>query len=137
MSSTPDTEGSMGARNARHCTWIILCERETGWRFAVFNTHLDRWGVKARVEAARLIVARAALAQGLRYVAMGDFNAYEDAEPLAILRAAGLRDTFRELHPDVQDVQTRPPLPPALGQRENRLHPLRLGLARTRRRDRP
>ncbi len=108
LSPTPETEGSRGwdADNPRHCTWVRLHDRNHRLRFAVFNTHLDRWGALARLEAARLIVARVALAPDLPSVVLGDFNAEEDSEPVATFRAAGFRDTLREVHPDAADVQT-------------------------------
>ena len=112
LSPTPDVEGSRGWDTdvPRHCTWVRL--REVGSapgsarRFAVFNTHLDVKGSLARVEAARLIVGRVAVAPELPSVVVGDLNAGEDSEPVAIFRGAGLRDTFREIHPDAGDVQT-------------------------------
>jgi endonuclease/exonuclease/phosphatase family metal-dependent hydrolase len=108
LSPTPETRGSRGwdAGNPRHCTWVQFRDRSSGQRFAVFNTHLDRWGALARLEASRLIVARAALTPDLPTVVLGDLNAPEDSEPLATFRTAGLRDTFRQVHPDRADVQT-------------------------------
>lgn len=108
ISPTPDEEGSRGWDTdvPRHCTWARLRDRETGHLFAIFNTHLDRWGSEARIEAAKLIVARVQVAAGLASVVIGDLNAEEDSEPLAILRAAGLTDTFRDVYPDEKDVQT-------------------------------
>jgi endonuclease/exonuclease/phosphatase family metal-dependent hydrolase len=108
LSPTPETEGSKGwdSDNPRHCTWVRLADRNDGVRFAVFNTHLDRWGSIARVEASRLIIGRLTLVADLPSVIMGDFNAEEDSEPLEAFRAAGLRDTFREVHGDATDVQT-------------------------------
>ncbi|MDQ3944113.1 MAG: endonuclease, partial [Actinomycetota bacterium] len=60
LSLTPDLEGSLGwdARDPRHCTWAVLRDQRRDRTFAVFNTHLDRWGANARVEGARLIAAR-------------------------------------------------------------------------------
>ena len=83
LSLTPETGGSRGwdADNPRHCTWARLRDRALGLRFAAFNTHLDRWGSLARLEASRLIVARVALAPELPAVVMGDFNAEEASEP--------------------------------------------------------
>ena len=108
LSPTPETSGSRGwdAGNPRHCTWARLHDRSSGLRAAVFNTHLDRWGMLARVEASRLIVAKAALTPDLPTVVMGDLNAPEVSEPLATFRSAGLLDTFREVDPDRGDVQT-------------------------------
>jgi endonuclease/exonuclease/phosphatase family metal-dependent hydrolase len=108
LSPTPETRGSRGwdAGNPRHCTWVQVLDRSSGRRAAVFNSHLDRWGPLARLEASRLIVARAALTPDLPTVVLGDLNAWEDSEPLATFRTAGLRDTFRQVHPDRADVQT-------------------------------
>lgn len=108
LSPTPETEGSLGWDSdvPRHCTWAKLRDDDEGAPFAVFNTHLDRWGVEARLEAAKLIVTRTAVASELPSVVMGDLNAIEGSEPLEALRAAGFRDTFRVVHPDAEDVQT-------------------------------
>jgi endonuclease/exonuclease/phosphatase family metal-dependent hydrolase len=108
LSPTPETEGSTGwdAGNPRHCTWVRVRDRARDVTFAVFNTHLDRWGVLARLEAARLIVARIAVAPDLPSVVLGDFNAEEDSDALAAFLEAGFRDTFREIHPNAVDVQT-------------------------------
>lgn len=108
LSPTPDAEGSRGWDSdvPRHCTWVRLRDRSSGFRFAVFNTHLDRWGALARAEAARVIVARVSIAPGIPSIILGDFNAEEDSEPLAAMRTAGFRDTFRDTEPDAEDVQT-------------------------------
>ncbi|MDQ3991144.1 MAG: endonuclease/exonuclease/phosphatase family protein, partial [Actinomycetota bacterium] len=108
LSPTPETEGSRGwdADNPRHCTWVRLRERGRALRFAVFNTHLDRRGSVARREAARMIVARVALAPDVPSVVLGDLNAEEGSEPLEAFHAGGFRDTFREIHPEATDVQT-------------------------------
>lgn len=108
LSETPEVEGSRGwdTDAPRHCTWIRLRERDSDFRFATFNTHLDVKGSLARAEAAKLIVTRTALVPDLPSVVLGDFNAAEKSDPLMILTAAGFRDTFRELHPDADDVQT-------------------------------
>jgi endonuclease/exonuclease/phosphatase family metal-dependent hydrolase len=106
LSATPEVVGSIGwdASVPRHCTWLRIFEPASQLRYAVFNTHLDRWGPNARSEAARIIAARvSARAPSL---VLGDFNADEASEPVRLLRQAGLRDTFREVHPDERDVQT-------------------------------
>ncbi len=108
LSPTPDVEGSRGWDTdvPRHCTWVRVRERVSEVRFAVFNTHLDRWGKVARSEAAKVIVARAAVAEDVPTVLLGDLNAEEDSEPVATLTGAGFRDTLRVLYPDAADVQT-------------------------------
>ncbi|MPZ72706.1 MAG: endonuclease [Nitriliruptorales bacterium] len=101
LSDTPDVEGSLGwdAPDPRHCTWALLADEPSGQRFAVFNTHLDRWGELARLEGARLIATRTQLTPGVPFLVMGDLNAGEDSEPLKAFRAAGLVDTYRRVHP--------------------------------------
>jgi endonuclease/exonuclease/phosphatase family metal-dependent hydrolase len=108
LSPTPDIKGSRGWDTdvPRHCTWTRLKERGSAARFAVFNTHLDVKGSLARLEAAKLIVARITIAPELPSVVLGDLNAAEDSDPLAAFRAGGFRDTFREIHPEAVDVQT-------------------------------
>jgi endonuclease/exonuclease/phosphatase family metal-dependent hydrolase len=108
LSPTPETRGSRGwdAGDPRHCTWAQVRDRASGQRAAVFNVHLDRWGVLARIEASRLIVARSALTPDLPTVVMGDLNAPEDSEPVMAFREAGFVDTFRQVHPGRTDVQT-------------------------------
>lgn len=108
LSPTPEVEYSRGWDTdvPRHCTWARLKDRSSGRLFAAFNTHLDVKGTLARLEAAKLIVTRVTLASGLPSVVLGDFNATEDSEPLEIFRAAGFHDTFREIYPDAEDIQT-------------------------------
>jgi endonuclease/exonuclease/phosphatase family metal-dependent hydrolase len=108
LSATPDIEASLGwdAPNPRHCTWVHLAERSSGQPFAVFNTHLDRWGPLARREGAQLIVTRTQIAARVPFAVMGDFNEGEDSPPLRVFAAAGLGDTFRRIHRDDADVGT-------------------------------
>jgi endonuclease/exonuclease/phosphatase family metal-dependent hydrolase len=108
LSPTPEVAGSIGwdAGNPRHCTWMRVRDRASEHRYAVFNTHLDNWGALARVKATRVIVAKATLGAGLPSIVLGDLNADEDSEPIETFRASGLRDTFRDVHPEERDVQT-------------------------------
>ena len=108
LSPTPDVEGSRGWDTdvPRHCTWARLTDRICGKSLAVFNTHLDVKGTVARLEAAKLIVTRVAVAAELPSVVLGDFNAGEDSDPLQTFRAAGFRDSFRDIHPESDEVQT-------------------------------
>ena len=108
LSPTPDIEGSRGWDTdvPRHCTWARLKDRTSGILLAVFNTHLDVKGTLARLEAAKLIITRVAVASDLPSIVLGDFNAGEDSDPLQTFRGAGFRDTFREVDPESDDVQT-------------------------------
>jgi endonuclease/exonuclease/phosphatase family metal-dependent hydrolase len=83
-----------------------VIDRLTQRRYVVFNTHLDHRGAIARLEAVRIIVARATVAAGIPTILLGDLNADERSEPLKALHSAGLRDSFRDVHPDESDVQT-------------------------------
>lgn len=107
LSPTPDKVGSVGwdAALTRICTWALLRDRRDGRMLRVFNTHLDHRGREARRRAAEMIGERVAAAQEPCLV-LGDFNAGEASSPLQALRAAGLRDTFRDVHPEAQAVGT-------------------------------
>jgi endonuclease/exonuclease/phosphatase family metal-dependent hydrolase len=53
-----------------------------------------------------LIITRVTVVPGLPSVVLGDFNTSEGSAPLDTFRAAGFRDTFREIHPEATDIQT-------------------------------
>lgn len=75
LSSTPNkpSKGWDAACN-RICTWALF-KRKNGERFYFFNTHLDHEGVKARLEASRIICARIALMDPLiPLILTGDMN---------------------------------------------------------------
>ncbi|MCA8952977.1 MAG: endonuclease/exonuclease/phosphatase family protein [Planctomycetes bacterium] len=107
LSLTPDTPASVGwdAALPRICTWAHLRGRASGRELRVWNLHLDHRGSEARRESARLVAARIAELPGPHLV-LGDLNAGETSPPLVALREAGLRDTFRTLHPDAAAVGT-------------------------------
>jgi len=107
LSETPDVAGSVGwdAALTRICTWARLRVRATGRELRVWNSHFDHRGERARLESARLLARRIAAAPG-PHLLLGDLNCGEASAPLAALRAAGLRDTFRDLHPDATAVGT-------------------------------
>ena len=96
LSPTPEEAGSRGwdAENPRICTAAIFVDRKSGKRFAMFNTHLDQRGPTARVESAYVILKRMAEVPGLPALVTGDLNAFPDSEPVAVFRAAGLRDAL-------------------------------------------
>lgn len=108
LSPTPDEVGSRGwdADLPRMCTWAVLRDRTSGDAFLAMNTHFDHRGPEARRESARVILEQRARHGGLPLVLTGDLNASEESPPLAELRAAGLRDTFRDAHADADVVGT-------------------------------
>jgi endonuclease/exonuclease/phosphatase family metal-dependent hydrolase len=107
LSETPEQRGSVGwdAALPRICTWARLRERDSGRDLTIWNAHFDHRGATARLRSAELIAARVGAAAGPQLV-LGDFNAGEDSAPLAALRAAGLRDSYRAVHPDASAVGT-------------------------------
>jgi len=107
LSETPERVASVGwdAALTRMCTWARLRERSSDLEFGVWNTHFDHRGPLARERSAQLIAARVAQRGGANIV-LGDLNAGEDEPPLATLRAAGLVDSFRALHPHAKQVGT-------------------------------
>lgn len=105
LSAEPDGDRVRGwdAVVPRLCTWAVFRDRKTkGKRFAVFNTHFDQAGVTARVESARLLVARLESVAYMPRLCLGDLNADEKTDAVRILAAAGFRDTFRVLHPSAE-----------------------------------
>jgi len=112
LSAEPATVASVGwdAGLPRTCTWARLEDRADGSAWLVLATHLDNQGVEARRESAALIARRMVeLAPDLDVVPvllLGDLNAGERSRPLAILREAGLADTFRAAHPEALVVGT-------------------------------
>lgn len=107
LSETPERVASVGwdAALTRMCTWARLRERAGGREFSVWNTHFDHRGPLARERSAQLIAARVAQ-RGGAHIVLGDLNASEDEPPLAALRAVGLVDSFRALHPNVSPAGT-------------------------------
>jgi endonuclease/exonuclease/phosphatase family metal-dependent hydrolase len=63
----------------------------------MLNTHLDRRGREARRRGAALIVETIARLPRLPCIVTGDLNAGDRAAPFNILRAASLRDTYRDV----------------------------------------
>lgn len=108
LSPTPDEVGSRGwdAALPRMCTWAVLRERSGGQTFLAMNTHFDHAGSEARRESAGVILARRAGHADLPVILTGDLNAGEDSPPLDVLRAGGLRDSFRDAHPGAANVGT-------------------------------
>ncbi|HQK37781.1 MAG TPA: endonuclease/exonuclease/phosphatase family protein [Bacteroidales bacterium] len=99
LSQTPEVPGSMGwdAACERMVTWGIFKDRETGKKFAAFNTHFDHKGKLARLNSALLLKERTGqIAGNLPVILTGDFNTTEGSEPIqALLEGGKLKDTRR------------------------------------------
>lgn len=115
LSESPATPGSTswGNQLPRVVTWGRFVERTTGRVVCVFNTHFDHQSAASRLRSAEFLAALLAReAGGVPLVLTGDFNAGELSPPILRLKQTGqasevpLRDTFRVLHPDAQQVGT-------------------------------
>ena len=96
LSATPDKPSiSWDSRCCKRLTsWAQLQDLITGRSFLVSSSHFDHEGEVSRRESARLLVARLPqLAGKLPVLALGDFNAVPDSEPVAIMKAA-YRDAY-------------------------------------------
>ncbi len=108
LSPMPDHIGSRGwdAALPRMCTWAVLRDRSSQRDFVVMNTHFDHRGEVARRESAQVLMDQRARFADLALILLGDLNAAEDTPPLRRLREAGLRDSYRDLHPEANQVGT-------------------------------
>ncbi|HUF63745.1 MAG TPA: endonuclease/exonuclease/phosphatase family protein [Verrucomicrobiales bacterium] len=93
LSGTPEEAGSntWGAACVRICTWLLLEDKATQRRFAVYNAHFDHQAAAARARSARLI-AQTIVKRGhheIPYLILGDLNATPDDAPLRFLIGDG------------------------------------------------
>ncbi|MCL2495121.1 MAG: endonuclease/exonuclease/phosphatase family protein [Oscillospiraceae bacterium] len=71
--------------------WAVLQEKNSGFTYAHFNTHLDHKGEAAMANGARLMADRMG-ALGLPAVLTGDLNCEPDSLPMEYLMTGGLTD---------------------------------------------
>ena len=105
LSESGDT-GSVGwdAAYPRVLTTTLLEDRQTGCALAVYNTHFDHVGTRARAESARLLRERIdALSADRPAIAVGDFNAEPGSETYEGL----LNSEFRRQLVDARRVASR------------------------------
>lgn len=103
LSDTPDVPGSKTWGNAitRICTWASLFDRSINHRLCVYNTHWDHISQSSRIKSGELIRQRLeAPGADEPIILMGDFNVGPANPARAPLTAAGLRDSFVDVHPD-------------------------------------
>lgn len=104
LSETPQTSGSVGwdAKYPRTVTNVTLHDNVSGTIFDVFNTHLDHEGDRARIEGARLLYKKAALASQENPVLItGDFNAAESSKTYEVMLEG---PSSNQLFYDAKDV---------------------------------
>ncbi len=103
LSETPHIPGSKSWDSAlpRMVNWLHLKDRKSGKDFRFWNTHLDHKGQQAREHSAALIVAAAAAYPAdAPQIFTGDLNSGGKNRAIQIIREAGWRDTYAEIHGD-------------------------------------
>ncbi len=81
LSDTPEEMSKDdGAGNYRICTYVILKDKDTEKKLAVFNTHLDHKSVRAQRKGLDVIIEQIAKLGDIPVVLMGDFNFDETDE---------------------------------------------------------
>lgn len=80
----------------RICTWGQFEQKATGLKFYFFNLHMDHVGLKARSEAAKLVVKKIReIANGAPTVLTGDFNVDQHNDIFKTFTTSGiLVDTY-------------------------------------------
>jgi endonuclease/exonuclease/phosphatase family metal-dependent hydrolase len=102
LSPTPGSVGSVGwdAALPRMAVWAEVRRPGGGKTLRVYGTHYDHRGTQARAESSQLLLEHAA--NGPPAVFMGDFNAPEEAEPVALFLDRGFRSAVLAHNPDVE-----------------------------------
>lgn len=80
----------------RICTWGEFEDRNTGFRFYLFNTHFDHVGVQARKESARLILKKInEIGEDAPVILTGDFNVDQADESYKLIHTSDrLTDSY-------------------------------------------
>lgn len=94
ISLTPETESRFeGAGCHRICSYVVLKNKETGFVFALFNTHLDNVSLEAQNLGGKLIAEKSdelkSKYDGISIVVTGDFNQYADGPAVQTLTEKG------------------------------------------------
>lgn len=101
LSETPWIGGSIswGSARARHVTWARLRDQKSGKVFRVLNVHLDHISQEARVKQVEFIVQETGQYRDqFPQLLVGDMNAAQDHPEAELLRRAGWKDTYHEVH---------------------------------------
>lgn len=120
LSNTPEVPGSQtwGNKFPRTVTWARFVEKSSQYTFYVYNTHFDHASQNSREKSAVLLAKRIADRGSPMdpFVVTGDFNAAEGNIVVRFLKenakidgqttAVRLRDTFRVVKPDADNVGT-------------------------------
>lgn len=89
-SETPDVASKgWDASQYRICVWAKFKDKATNKEFYHFNSHFDNTGDIARVESAKMLLAKIKLiANDYPVFATGDFNSSQSSEPYLILTSS-------------------------------------------------
>ena len=107
FSDTPDAPSrTWGSRYNRICSWAVLTEKESGFSFAVFNSHWDHLSIVSSNRSASLLLEKAAAyAPDLPVVITGDFNCKNNTVAYKTLIDGGFVDSM-EVSPETDDTGT-------------------------------
>jgi len=113
FSETPEEPGSMawGANFPRICSWVELIEKESNFKFFVFNNHWDHESQLSRENSAQMLLDKIIDLEIAEYpiIVMGDFNAGENNPALKNLinnKSIELKDSYRIINPLSKSVGT-------------------------------
>lgn len=110
LSDNTDEPGSKTWGNTlpRICTWARLFDRKTRQMILVFNTHWDHQSQPSREHSGKLMGDRieSLNKDDTPVIVTGDFNVGQENAAWVPLLEAGLRDSYRGLHPDATEVGT-------------------------------
>lgn len=95
LSETPDrVSKGWDAMNRRVCTYAVLQNKETGFRYAHFSAHFDHIGIVAREESAALVSKKIAeICPDIPVVFTGDLNDDQGSNMYNMILDSGMRDT--------------------------------------------
>ena len=98
LTNTPDLQSKYdGAACNRICSWVILENKNTGYKYIHMNTHLDSDSADARLFGAQLIMSKLSAIKdaygNLPTVLTGDFNCTIGSEPYNAVLNGGLSDS--------------------------------------------
>lgn len=68
------------ASNYRICSYIVLSDKATNLKMAVFNTHLDHKSEEARIQSIKVIQDKMKNYEEMPVILMGDFNTTKNSE---------------------------------------------------------
>lgn len=94
LSKTPDTPSKgWDARHPRMLQWVVLENKETGFRYVHANTHLDHVGTQARMESVKLINE---YISSFEYptIVSGDFNCRYTGNEIKTFKSLGWQNTM-------------------------------------------